>query len=317
MSIWQIPLYQRAARWLKGTLRLLAPQYPDCLMCGSPTRPGLHAPGAATATDAQGPRSGASNGDGAQSILQLHLRINAQLCPDCQRKPAWIQPQEIRCYACGRPERCPDCSRREDGHLLWNRSAVRYTPEMREWLADYKYRGLESAGPLLHSMLYPLYDHLLTERRRATGDAAWSWDAIAFVPLSAERLEERGFNQAERFAAGLAEHGRLPYAPLLIRTRDSGRQSHKNREARIAEMAGLFAPEPGCSGYLEHLYAAAGVHRPVRILLVDDIYTTGSTTHACAAALHGAVSVPLEICALTWARAISRASHNLDNGEVG
>ncbi|MFS0725875.1 ComF family protein [Paenibacillus sp. 1P07SE] len=286
MSLWHKSLHQRAVGGLRQLMSLLAPQYPACLACGRPVLP------------AADKGSGAAGADGP---LAVRGPVSEQLCQGCLRAAAWIQPQEICCHACGRAEHCLDCPGRRHGQIVWNRSAVRYTPVMREWLAAYKYRGVETVEPLLQSMLWPLYELLAAQEAQRGNTAASPWDVVTYVPLSAARLEERGFNQAQRLAAGLAGRYRLPLASLLVRTRDSGRQSQKDRQARMQAMAGLFAPVAGCAGYLQHLHASGG--KPsVRILLVDDIYTTGSTMHACAAALHGCAEVPLQIASLTWAR---------------
>lgn len=287
MTLWKKSLGQRAAGWIRETMTLLSPQYPTCLVCGHAVRP--------TA-------GGQPTNSGVSQALHLPKATSVQLCRTCRIELAWIESDAIHCHACGRAEACEDCSRRREGQIIWNRSAVRYTETMREWLADYKYRGGERLEPLLQSMLHPLFERTCAEMRQQTGDSGWNWDVAAFVPLSRMRMEERGFNQAERLAAGLAGKYGLPLAPLLVRTRDSGKQSHKDRLARIRAMEGLFVAQPGCAGYLEHLHSANGGRRAVRILLMDDIYTTGSTVHACAAALHGSTAISLQIYSLTWAR---------------
>ena len=285
MTLWKKSLGQRAAGWVRQTITLLSPQYPACLVCGNAARP-----------------SAGGQPMSQSDTLQLSQAVNARLCRTCCSELSWIRSEEIQCYACGRAEACEDCMRRGNGQILWNRSAVRYTDAMREWLADYKYRGVERLEPLLQNMLYPLYERTSAEMRRQTGDVRWEWDVVAFVPLSRMRLDERGFNQAERLAAALANRYSLPLASLLVRTRDSGKQSHKDRQARMSSMEGLFAAEAGAAGYLAHLFRASGGRRAVRILLLDDIYTTGSTVHACASALHSCTAIPLQIYVLTWAR---------------
>ncbi|WP_020619528.1 ComF family protein [Paenibacillus daejeonensis] len=285
MTLWKKSLGQRAAGWVRHTMTLLSPQYPVCLVCGHAARP-----------------SAGGQPTSPVDTLQLPQAVNARLCRACRSELSWIRSEEIQCYVCGRAEACEDCIRRGNGQILWNRSAVRYTDAMREWLADYKYRGAERLEPLLQNMLYALYDRTSAELRGQMADSRWKWDIVAFVPLSNMRLDERGFNQAERLAAALAGRYGLPLASLLVRTRDSGKQSHKDRLARMRAMEGLFAVEAGASSYLAHLYRVNGGRRAVRILLLDDIYTTGSTVHACASALHSCTAIPLQISVLTWAR---------------
>ncbi|MEK4981485.1 ComF family protein [Bacillus sp. FSL K6-6540] len=144
----------------------------------------------------------------------------------------------------------------------------------------------------------------------------WSIHAVTSVPVSQERLRERGFNQAEVLAMGLAASIKTPYVPLLERNRHTDKQSFKSRMDRLKDMEGVFgalqhAPEVLRSiskrgaaniGSPEEILPIMG---PLRILLVDDIYTTGSTINACAQVLRGYESfleMPIEIYSLTWAR---------------
>lgn len=225
---------------------------------------------------------GAPVGTGAVSGLPL--------CRRCGAKIPWIRPAHIRCKACGRPEDCPDCPRRQSPQIVCNRSAVRYNSDMKDWLGRYKYRGDERLLPIFAAMLHPVFDRLLAECRLRRKEIA----LISYVPLSAERLGERGFNQAERFARALAAAFRLPAGPLLRRARHTGKQSFKTRSDRISDLAGVFEPDPSAAGRI------AGVPNPA-IVLIDDVYTTGSTVHECARTIRS-VSPAARIYSLTWAR---------------
>jgi predicted amidophosphoribosyltransferase len=129
----------------------------------------------------------------------------------------------------------------------------------------------------------------------ALGQAmAGSWDgeidAVTWVPLSRRRLAERGFDQARALAVVVAEGLDRPLVGLLERDGDpAGSQARRGREERLASMRGRF-----------HARAAP----PDRVLLVDDVLTTGATAAACARALLRAGAG--EISLLTAARAVSR-----------
>ncbi|WP_175380756.1 ComF family protein [Paenibacillus taichungensis] len=138
----------------------------------------------------------------------------------------------------------------------------------------------------------------------------WRPDALTYVPVSNERLAERGFNQAERLAAGLAAAVRLPVVDLLQRRINTTKQSFKTRGERIQTMQDAFVVQPGGIDMLLELYRAASqsVQKPLiplRLLLIDDIYTTGSTLDACGQVILNAgysLNIPIEIYTLTLVR---------------
>jgi len=215
----------------------------------------------------------------------------AGLCIDCYMRIPWIAAPA--CVRCGRNELCPDCRRRPSRYFRFSRSAVAYTPLMKEWLSAYKFRGNERwADPLAH-MLQHGY-RLLLDRMRETG--AGRPHAIAYVPLSEVRLRERGFNQAEQLARRLGRAVGLPVLGLLERSRHSDRQSWKARRERVAGLRDAYRlSEAGRR--MKICGTAAG--QP-RIVLVDDVYTTGTTLDECARVLAGELGA--EVFGLTWGR---------------
>jgi ComF family protein len=96
------------------------------------------------------------------------------------------------------------------------------------------------------------------------------------MPLSRRRLMERGFNQALLLARALAPD--KTRADLLLRIRDTAAQSELKREARLRNVQGAFAVEP----------AKAASLRGRRIVLLDDVMTSGASLHAAALALRQA-----------------------------
>jgi ComF family protein len=97
-------------------------------------------------------------------------------------------------------------------------------------------------------------------------------DAITWVPLAPRRRAERGFDQARVLAGALARELRLPAVAFVRRTKATAPQSRRTREERVRAMAGAFATIPGRRA-------------PARVLLIDDVLTTGATASACAAVL--------------------------------
>lgn len=115
------------------------------------------------------------------------------------------------------------------------------------------------------------------------------------VPLHRWRIWRRGYNQSALVATALGKQAGVPVALAgLIRTRSTPPLKAMNHGQRRATVRGAFAVAPG------HGFAGR------RIMLVDDIYTTGSTADACAKVLKkaGAASVELHV----WARVV-RAAH--------
>lgn len=115
-------------------------------------------------------------------------------------------------------------------------------------------------------------------------------DLLVPVPLSRERRRERGFNQSELMARRLARLAGLRcYPAALIRRRETWSQAGLSREERERNVRGAFhVPDP---------------HRinGRRILLLDDVLTTGATVAACAAALKKAGAATVSV--ITVARA--------------
>lgn len=246
------------------------------------------------------------------------------ICRTCYRNIPWIM--KPKCWRCGRGIGCPDCIRSgmNERSFILNRSAVTYDTQMREWLAQYKYRGNERYAPLLIEMMLRSYTllhreaniHLDNKGSRNSGNIPWSIHAVTSVPVSEERLQERGFNQAEVLARGLALRIKAPCVRLLERRRHTDKQSFKSRMDRLKDMEGVFGALQDAPDVLwsisrqavEHTRSQVGTSRikgPFRILLVDDIYTTGSTINACAQVLRryeSIVEMPIEIYSLTWAR---------------
>ncbi len=286
-------LFQRSTSELRHALHFLNPNSGECPFCGK----GLKR----ASPDSSSPQS-----DSRRTYLSyLPTNFTGSVCSSCLAAIPWLSP--IKCRICGRGISCPDCIRRTDAMFIANRSAVQYSSEMREWLAQYKYRGNEKLEPLLAQMMFPAFKAITKEAEKQSFSTQPSllpfWDAVTFVPVSMERAEERGFNQAERFASVLAKHHQLPLYDLLVRERHTEKQSFKSRLERMKDTQRLFHAKQDTMALLQSNVQKSPMNaQSIRILLVDDIYTTGSTIGACAAALHQQSEVPLDIYALTWAR---------------
>ena len=100
------------------------------------------------------------------------------------------------------------------------------------------------------------------------------WDALVPVPMHPFRHKKRGFNQARQLAVGLGDRQELPVLNVLSKVRRTRQQSELSRDDRLENLRGAFtAEDEGALSSVE------------RVLIVDDIYTTGSTLRTAARAL--------------------------------
>jgi ComF family protein len=144
-----------------------------------------------------------------------------------------------------------------------------------------KYRGRKDLGVYLGSML---------GRRLAQGGRMKNLQAVIPVPLHASKLKKRGYNQAAQIALGIGEALQIPVLEHgLVRTRASATQTRKTRTERWDNVNELFA--------IPDRPAVANK----KILLVDDVLTTGATLEACGQALHRGAGAELYIATLAYA----------------
>jgi ComF family protein len=118
-----------------------------------------------------------------------------------------------------------------------------------------------------------------------------NWNLIVPVPLHPVRQREREFNQAERLAARLGAAMKIPLNQgLLRRVTPTATQTRLTRQQRAANMRGAFALRPGARLNGE------------QVVLVDDVFTTGATTSACAQVLRAGGAG--DVCVWTVARGL-------------
>jgi competence protein ComFC len=199
-----------------------------------------------------------------------------QLCAACRDALPRIQPP--LCSRCGAPtawpvERCRECAGRRLAFTA-ARAAVAYDGAVRRLVADWKERGLRG---LAHEAAAVVAAHL----------PAPAADSLTFVPADAARRLERGHHPAGRLAAALAGRWSLPCDALLERVGTARRQRGLSLADRRRNVAGSFRPRGPVAG---------------TIVLVDDVYTTGATVSAAAAALRRAGAARVEV--VSFARAI-------------
>lgn len=213
-------------------------------------------------------------------VCGIQHRAVSLLCRNCMEQITWIRT--LQCRVCGRPDPCSDCIRRGRHYLYCNRSAVRYDKTMKTWLARFKYRGDERLTPVFVELICYAFYRLLKDISLNQDQI----DAVTYVPLSAEREAERGFNQAELLAEGLAETFDLPLYSLVKRHQHSQKQSLMSKRERIASLQQAFVVQ---QEEVKRLLQSETYKRKINqrntclnIIVVDDIYTTGNTLNQVA-----------------------------------
>lgn len=186
-----------------------------------------------------------------------------------------------RCILCGRmcsvndKHLCADCadlpaervyrffslSYRRQSYTIECRASMRYRDSFKQTLHRFKFKNeTHLAEPLAERMLLAM-------------DKSMEYDVIVPVPISVERFRQRGYNQSELLAAELSKKTKIPMVKLLEKTADNHPQHKLPSNERERNVRGVYRAEE-CTG--------------LRVLLIDDIVTTGATVRECTKTLYRA-----------------------------
>lgn len=193
------------------------------------------------------------------------------VCDSC--KDVLKPLKEPLCYKCGRQiisttsEYCDTCSNYnfsfDRAFSLWP-----YNNTVKSSLSSFKYKGRREFAEYYADKLYEHFNLLLSKLNITT---------IIPVPIHSMRLKDRGYNQADLIAKILAEKMKLPNSSdYLIRSKNTIAQKNLDPVSRRKNLKNAFEVNKNSKYYGVHLR---------NVLLIDDIYTTGSTVNACAKVL--------------------------------
>lgn len=188
-------------------------------------------------------------------------------CPDCKNLLQVIK--EPRCKKCSKPieneekEYCYDCDTKhfhyKKGYALWI-----YDKNMRKSIADFKYHNRKEYADFYIEEFLKHYEEVLKEIGA---------DALIPVPIHKSKLKTRGYNQAQILASSLGRAlGIQVIDDLLIRDKRTLPQKGLNDKERLKNLIQAFSIDKSKIEIYNNIN---------KVILVDDIYTTGSTIEAC------------------------------------
>ncbi|MFA6143029.1 MAG: ComF family protein [Candidatus Omnitrophota bacterium] len=161
-------------------------------------------------------------------------------------------------------------------------SASLYDGTMKELIHNFKFNGnIRLAGPL---------SSILANFIKRNPEIIKNIDAVTFVPLNGSRLREREFNQSAVLASHAFKASGIPVIDALDKTKPTKPQNELSRNERLVNLSGAFKVKRGAQINTK------------RVLLIDDVMTTGATLDECAGVLKSGGAI--EVRCLTLARGV-------------
>ncbi len=190
------------------------------------------------------------------------------ICPECERLIKKVEPPF--CSKCSKPiahnsstNLCRECCDAER-HFEMSKSPYKYEGLIKNAIYSYKYYN--------KTYFYKLFGNLLVNFMVNTGYT--NFDCIVSVPLHPSKMRKRGYNQSELLARYISSKLSIPYIDALKRTKRTLKQSEQSKEDRRKNLKDAFAVKHSSEKVINS-----------SLLLVDDIYTTGTTVDECSKAL--------------------------------
>lgn len=205
------------------------------------------------------------------------------LCDSCLEKIKFIN--STYCKICGTKisgagELCLRCKDNSLKEITLARSLCEYDGIMKDVVHNFKYHNCQYLAKYLSKMLFDYYVHSNDFKDE---------DMILPVPISKEKLKKRGYNQSNLLARNFEITNKVNY-DILTKIKETESQTTKNREERLKNLQGCF------------VVLDRSLIKGKKILLIDDVFTTGATCLTIAKLLKkcGAMQVKcLTLCSTT------------------
>mgnify|MGYP003824715361 CR=1 FL=1 len=202
------------------------------------------------------------------------------ICKECGSKIVRLVGKH--CQFCGQAVRgadiCGDCRNRPHSYEAYRGYGV-YTGVLRDAILRLKYQNDIGIAKILAQYL-----------ENVVQTTNWDFEIVVPVPLSPQKHEERGYNQASRLAKPLAARlGKLYRPEALTRIRETSSQVGLDIQARLENVQNAFRADPK-------------IVKGKSILLVDDVFTTGATLESAASELK--IADAKHVYALTLAKSV-------------
>jgi ComF family protein len=187
------------------------------------------------------------------------------------------------CPVCAKPiqsEHAGDCRecRDRNNHFSFVRPAGVYEGALKEMIHYMKFNNKKGAARMLASFMQEKLDPGVFE----------GVDMLVPAPLSKRSMAERGYNQTENVAVYISKAVKIPVVKAVVKVKDTPPQNKLDRKERMKNLKGAFEVKADVAGK--------------RIVVVDDVFTTGSTINEIAKALIEAGAE--EVRGITAARSI-------------
>ena len=208
---------------------------------------------------------------GCDDILYDRGRVSRPMvCPKCDEKI--LRVKQPACMKCGKPldayeeEYCADCAKKNHEYNRGIATFV-YSETMKRSMYGFKYNGRREYANFYAAETAGNWSHIIR---------MWNADALIPVPLHPAKLRKRGYNQAEDFARALSGRLDIPVVTdVLQRVKNTRPQKELDDKGRNQNINNAFKIKNNIVRYK-------------KIVLIDDIYTTGTTINECAKVLKGA-----------------------------